>query len=148
LLSAFVMVACAPPIDPPGPADSGPVSIELTRTVCFGFCPAYTVTINGEGQVTHVGRNFVNVTGEPHASISREAVAGLLARFDDVQFQSLRDDYRARVSDLPTTTIVLERNGVRKSVVDYGGLSAGMPEAVRDLQNEIDRVAGTSRWVL
>lgn len=140
------MAACAP-VDAPAQS-SGPVVITLTRTVCFGFCPAYTVSINGEGQVTYIGRNFVNVMGEQHATISREAVQGLLSRFDAAGFQSLRDEYRAGVTDLPTYTVVLERNGARKVVTDYGGLSAGMPESVRDLQNEIDRVAGTSRWVL
>ncbi len=146
LLGAFVMAACAP-VDAPAQA-SGPVAVTLTRGVCFGFCPAYTVSINGDGQVSYVGRNFVNVVGEQHANVSPEAVQGLLRRFDDVRFESLRDEYRAHVTDLPTYTIVLERNGVRKTVADYGGLSAGMPQAVRDLQNEIDRVAGTSRWVL
>ena len=146
LIGAVAMAACAP-VDAPAQS-GGPVVITLTRTVCFGFCPAYTLSITGDGQVTYVGRNFVNVMGEQHTTISREAVQGLLSRFDAVRFESLRDEYRARVTDLPTYTVVLERNGVRKSVADYGGLSAGMPETVRDLQNEIDRVAGSSRWIL
>ncbi len=147
---SLMMAACAP-MDVPAPApapSSDPVTITLTRTVCFGFCPAYTVSITGDGQVTYVGRSFVNVTGEQHATISPEAVQGLLRRFDAVQFESLNDAYRAHVTDLPTTTIALERNGRQKTVVDYGGVSAGMPQAVRELQAEIDRVAGTSRWVL
>jgi len=127
---------------------AGPVEITLTRTVCFGFCPAYTVMITGDGQVTYTGRNFVNVVGEQHATISPQAVQGLLRRFDAIHFESLNDVYRASVTDLPSTTIVLERNGHRKSVLDYGGPSAGMPQEVRELQAEIDRVAGTSRWVL
>ena len=145
LLGVFTLSACTTDA---APTSTGPVAISLTRTVCFGFCPAYTVTITGDGQVTYVGRNFVNVTGEQRASISPEAVQELLRRFDAVHFESLNDAYRAHVTDLPTNTIVIERNGGRKVVVDYGGLSAGMPQAVRDLQAEIDRVAGTSRWIL
>ena len=72
----------------------------------------------------------------------------MLARFDAIGFANLRGAYRAQVTDLPTYTITLERGGQRKSVADYGGLGAGMPEAVRELQAEIDRVAGTARWVL
>jgi hypothetical protein len=86
--------------------------------------------------------------GEQHATVLPGAVQDLLRRFDDIRFETLNDAYRARVSDLPTYTIVLERGGHSKTVVDYGGLSAGMPQAVRDLQGEIDRVAGVSRWVL
>jgi hypothetical protein len=146
LLGTLAMAACAP-VDASVPS-SGPVEIRLTRTVCFGFCPAYTVSITGDGQVTYTGRSFVNVTGEQHATIAPEAVQGLLHRFDAVRFEALNDAYRANVTDLPTMTVSLTRNGRRKVVVDYGGLSAGMPPAVRDLQAEIDRVAGTARWVL
>lgn len=145
LLGVFTLSACTTDA---APATSGPVAITLTRTVCFGFCPAYTVNITGDGQVTYNGQSFVNVTGEQHATIAPEAVQDLLRRFDAVHFELLNDAYRAHVTDLPTTTIVLERDGHRKVVVDYGGLSAGMPPAIRDLQAEIDRVAGTSRWVL
>jgi hypothetical protein len=49
---------------------------------------------------------------------------------------------------LPTFTVSLTRNGQTKTVVDYGGPSVGMPRTVRDLQAEIDRVAGTAQWVL
>ena len=146
LLGAFAMAACAP-VDAPAQS-SGPVEITLTRTVCFGFCPAYTVSITGDGQVTYNGQSFVNVTGEQRATIAPEAVQRLLQRFDAVHFDALNDAYRANVSDLPTMTVSLTRNGHRKAVVDYGGLSAGMPQGVRDLQAEIDRIAGTSRWVL
>ncbi len=144
-LGVFALSACTTGA---APSTSAPASITLTRTVCFGFCPAYTVTIAGDGQVTYVGRNFVNVIGEQHARISQEAVEALMQRFDAIGFDGLREEYRAAVTDLPTYTLVLERNGSRKTVVDYGGLSAGMPQGVRDLQNEVDRVAGVSRWTL
>jgi hypothetical protein len=143
-LGAAALSSCAPTTT----ASEGPVMITLSRTVCFGFCPAYTVTISGDGQVTYRGERFVNVTGEQRATVPQADVERLLRRFDEVGFDQLRDAYRAPVTDLPTYTITLERNGRRKSVADYGGLSAGMPQGVRDLQTEIDRVANTGRWVL
>ena len=124
------------------------MTITLTRSVCFGFCPAYRVSISSDGQVTYVGERFVNVTGERRATIPREDVQRVLRRFDEIGFDQLSDAYRAQVTDLPTYTVTLERNGRRKTVTDYGGLSAGMPRAVRDLQDEIDRVANTGQWVL
>lgn len=149
LLTTLVFAACAPVGNAQQSAsEAGPVEITLNRTVCYGFCPDYTVTITGDGQVTYVGRRFVNVVGEQRATIPREDVARLLARFDEIGFEQLRDAYRARVTDMPTYAVTLVRDGRRKTVVDYAGLNAGMPEAVRELQNEIDRVAGTARWVL
>ena len=145
VLGALALSACAPV---ESPAAEGPMTITLTRSMCFGFCPAYRVTIREDGQVTYVGERFVNVVGERRATIPGADVERLLRRFDDTHFDELRDEYRAQVTDLPTYTITLERNGRSKTVVDYGGLSAGMPRAVRDLQDEIDRVANTGQWVL
>ncbi|MBK8543899.1 MAG: hypothetical protein IPL62_10270 [Caulobacteraceae bacterium] len=90
---------------------------------------------------------FVNVVGERTATISRDDVVALVARFDEVGFNNLRDAYRAPVSDLPTYTVALTRNGQTKTVVDFGGVTRACRE-VGDLQREIDRVAGTAQWVL
>jgi hypothetical protein len=140
-----VALACCAPVE--SPAAEGPVMITLTRSMCFGFCPAYSVTINGDGEVVYVGERHVNVTGERRARISQAEVRSLLRRFDEIGFDELRDEYRAHVTDLPTYTITLERNGRRKTVVDYGGVDAGMPRALRALQDEIDRAANTAQWV-
>ena len=151
LCAAFALVACAPvaPAAPEGnPVTQTDVVISLVRSVCYGFCPSYTVAITGEGEVTYVGRGFVNVVGEQRATIPPADVARLLERFDAIGFDSLRDEYRAAITDIPTYTVALERNGRRKTVVDYGGQGVGMPHSVRVLEDEIDRVAGTARWVL
>lgn len=150
LLGMATLSACvaapAPQLAPT--AAAGPVEIVLERTPCFGFCPDYTVTIRGDGAVTFEGRRFVNARGVHTATIAPAEVERLLAHFDAIGFETLRSAYRANVTDLPTTTITLTRNGRTKSVLDYGGTGAGMPESVRELQQEIDRVAGTGRWVL
>jgi len=123
------------------------VEITLSRGVCFGFCPDYTVTINGDGQVRYEGRRFVNVVGHRISTIPREDVARLVHRFEEIGFDRLAGAYRAQVTDLPTYVVSITRDGRTKSVVDYGGQSAGMPQSVRDLQDEIDRVAATAQWV-
>lgn len=147
-IAAFDLVACAPVEAPAREPAEGAVEISLQRTACFGFCPAYTVRITGDGEVIYNGERFVNVVGEQRARIAGDDVTRLLERFDAIGFDNLRDEYRGQMTDLPTTTIRLTRNGRTKMVLDYGGMSAGMPRAVRDLQVEIDRVAGTGRWVL
>jgi hypothetical protein len=148
LIGALALASCAP-VDAPSPSvPQGPVLITLERTVCFGFCPAYRVSIDQDGEVIYVGERFVNVRGEQRARIPREEVQRLVDRIHEIGFMNLQDAYRANISDVPTYTVSFSRSGVRKVVVDYGGLSAGMPQAVRDLQDEIDRVAGVARWVL
>lgn len=124
------------------------VEIRLARGACFGFCPVYTVTITDEGAVRYEGRNHVDAVGVRTATIPAADVARLVARFDEVGFDRLQDAYRSQATDLPTFTVSITRNGRTKTVVDYGGVSAGLPRAVRDLEDEIDRVAGTAQWVL
>lgn len=141
-----MLVACAP-VDAQ-PQASEDVTITLARSACYGACPIYRVSVDGAGNVTYNGEAFVNVRGEQRAQIPASDVQALLRRFDEIGFTRLRDQYRANVTDLPTYSITLTRNGVTKTVVDYGGMGAGMPESVRSLQDEIDRVAGTARWVL
>lgn len=147
-VAAAGLAACATA----GPARDAPAytardTLTLERTRCFGFCPDYTVTINGEGAVTYNGRAFVGVTGAQSAQVNPAEAARLFAQAEEIGFFSLRDEYRAEVTDLPTATVTFVRAGRRKSVLDYGGAMAGMPESVRRLQDEIDRVAGTARWV-
>jgi hypothetical protein len=77
LAFAAMLAACAPVN---APAQEGPVEITLRRTVCYGFCPDYTVSISGDGQVRYEGRAFVNVVGQRTASIPPEDVARLLER--------------------------------------------------------------------
>lgn len=146
-LGALLVSACAP-VEAPAEQAMSNVEIRLVRGVCFGFCPDYTVSINGDGQVRYEGRRFVNAVGERTATIPSADVARLVQRFDEIGFDQLRDSYRAEVTDLPTYTVTLTRDGRTKTVVDYGGTGVGMPASVRQLQDEIDRVAGTAQWVL
>lgn len=147
-IAAATLAACATPADPThdAPAYSAADTLTLERTRCYGFCPDYTVTINGEGAVTYNGRAFVGATGARTAQVDPAETARLFSRAEEIGFFGLRNEYRANVSDLPTATVTFVRNGERKSVLDYGGAMAGMPESVRQLQEQIDRVAGTAQW--
>ncbi|MEJ0059984.1 MAG: DUF6438 domain-containing protein [Terricaulis sp.] len=149
-LGALCLSACAtaPTPEPtPTPTPSAERSITLSRTRCFGFCPDYSVTVQGDGTVIYQGRNFVRVTGEQRATAAPEDVASLFAMVERANFYALRDEYRANISDIPSFTVTVVDGARRKSVLDYGGESVGMPHAVRELQDAIDRVAGTQRWV-
>jgi hypothetical protein len=142
-----------------GPADT---TISLTRSACFGDCPNYTVVIDSDGQVRFttdispvndvdaIHRQFaqskgVLVPGSHKDRVLPQSVSDLLAQFQRVGFWNLQDRYVARVTDNPTQIIELKIGGRRKKVVDYVGTEAGMPQAVRDLEDSIDRVAYKQR---
>ena len=51
------------------------------------------------------------------------------------------------MTDNPTYTTSIQFDGHEKSVRDYVGMEAGMPEAERDVEDVIDRIAGTGKWI-
>ena len=101
------------------------------------------------GRVRYTGNRAVLITGEHVAHISAQAVHDLLAgRAREGGFLALaRDEYRSNWTDNPTQTLKLTLAGQTKTVVDYVGTEAGLPLAIRNLEYEIDEVAGTARWV-
>lgn len=121
--------------------------MTLTRSACFGSCPAYRLEIRGDGAVQFEGQAHVQALGIQKENISKEAVAELLAAFRRADFFSLQDRYATPITDIPTFTVSLEFDGLKKSVVDHYGLAAGMPEAVADLEEAFDRLAGTVKWL-
>jgi Domain of unknown function (DUF6438) len=123
------------------------VKVKLTRTVCFGSCPGYEVTVAGDGTVSFSGDHFVAVPGAHVAHVSTETVRALVREFQKADFFSAKDRYQGNWTDNPTQTLGLTIAGRTKVVVDYVGTDAGLPLAIRNLEAEIDEAAGTARWV-
>lgn len=119
------------------------VTITLERTVCFGACPDYLVTIHGDGTVEYEGRNFVAVQGIQTAHISDESVKRLVDEFYRAGFFSLQDRYEQSVTDLPSQTTSITIDGKTKTVYRYGF----EPQRLAELEDRIDEVAGTEKWV-
>ncbi len=144
--------------------DKGKLTITLQRSACYGSCPDYSVTIHGEGRVVFSTNNEptdpvsgvhrsqapssgVLVPGRHEDWIDRAAVDSLLAKFRKARFFSLRNEYRADITDNPTYVLTVETGNTKKTIVDYAGEEAKMPVAVTQLENEVDLVARTARWV-
>lgn len=121
--------------------------IALERTPCFGFCPDYRVEVHGDGTVVYDGRNFVDMKGRQTAHISAANVQRLVEAFRRADFFTLRDEYSGSVTDLPTHRISIAFDGRSKTITDYAGRMAGMPEAVSKLEMLVDEIAGTQQWI-
>lgn len=121
--------------------------MTLHRTGCYGSCPAYEVEIHGDGTVLYKGTAFVVVAGEHQDHISSEQVEEIVEAFRKADYFSLKDQYRYMVTDNPTYVTSFRVDQIKKTVTDYVGDEAGMPQAVTDLEETIDRIAGTVKWV-
>ncbi|MBI4672163.1 MAG: hypothetical protein HY741_10915 [Chloroflexi bacterium] len=146
--------------EPPDAYPLSEVTITLERTVCFGACPAYSVTIHGDGRVEYAGKQFVRVTGAQSKKIPQQAVIELLREFYRVDFTAFRDEYvqgrdidvspdgtvqetSVMVTDLPSTFVTWQVGDFRKRVHAY----FGAPADFITLAEKIDAVAGTAAWI-
>jgi hypothetical protein len=126
--------------------DLGSVEFWLKRSRCFGPCPVYELHITGEGVVSYQGEHFegwreAGVLGELRDRASAQAIQELLESFRKADFFSLDDRYALVASDAPTYTVGIRIGAVTKIVVDYIGDEVGMPQAVTNLEREIDAIA-------
>jgi hypothetical protein len=127
----------APPVIIPD--DLSSVIITLERTPCFGSCPAYRVTVSGDGQVTYKGEGFVEVTGTKTYQIPEADVRELVSAFVSLNYFSLDDEYISRATDLPSTTTSITIGDTTKTVFHYGE----GPGSLTQLENKIDELAQT-----
>lgn len=133
-------------VQPPALRPDSKIVIELTRSGCYGRCPAYEVTVTNR-RVSFVGEAFVNAKGKHGASVDPEAVRKLAQKFIDADFYSMDDKYAAGVTDNPTYTVSISIDGRTKKVVDYVGTWVGMPAAIRQLEDDVDQLAHTEQWI-
>ena len=122
--------------------------VRLERSECYGVCPAYAVEIGGDGAVEYDGKAFVAARGRVSTRVDRAAVASLLERFDRAGFFRLEweDPCNRMATDNPTSTLTLVHGGRKRTIADYHGNEC-MPPVLRELEDEVDRVAQTTRWV-
>lgn len=157
-------VNCTATAEPFPEVIEGEVKITLQRTACFGSCPDYTVTVDGQGNIEFrsrgenfpgefgVHRSFFPSDGILFAGVHTDqidpsVVVELVEQFRAAEFFSLHDEYRAQVTDNAAYILTIDTGTASKTVVDYVGQEVGMPAVVTQLQDAVDRAAGSARWI-
>jgi hypothetical protein len=133
--------------------------ITLERTICYGTCPIYKLTIRGDGMLIYEGKDFVQTKGTVKSSVTREQLKELLSEFEKADYFSLQDSYRTESDGCPTfwtdnpsanTSILLD--GRRKSITHYYGCEESegykvYPQKLYALESRIDEITDSARWV-
>ncbi len=122
------------------------IEISLRRTTCFGACPSYLVTVTTEG-IKFEGQSYVVARGKHTDMVDVDEVRKLAQKFVAADFYSMDERYRAGVTDNPTYVLSITIDGQKKEVLDYVGSWVGMPAVITDLEEEVDTLAGSMRWV-
>ncbi len=135
-------VHVAPPIIRP----DSKVAITLSRSGCFGSCPSYTVTVRTDG-IVFDGSGYVVAPGKHTDSADAREVRKLAKRFVSADFYSMDDSYAASVTDSPSYSLSIAIDNRPKKVHDYVGEWEGMPAVVTELEDAVDALARTERWI-
>lgn len=122
--------------------------LTLTRTMCFGPCPVYTVTVNGDGIISWHGEYYVQEVGHRHWSVPIEVVSELNKALARLRFDDLEDSYSdSCMTDGPWCNIEVKySDGGYKRVSHYRSDDSA-PKQLIALQNRIDRILGTELYI-
>lgn len=143
------------------PANSGQkippdTLIKLERGLCFGSCPAYTLTIKADGSVIFEGRKFVKKTGPVESKISAAQVAELIGEFEKINYFSLPGDFipdnkencGRYATDMPSATTSIRMNGKSKEIYHYYGCEKNPTiEKLSNLEARIDAIVNSAQWI-
>jgi acetamidase/formamidase len=129
--------------------------ITLSRTACFGTCPIYTVTITSDGVVTFNGERFVKNAGLAQGRIDKSAFRDLVREFEKLDYFKLPDEFvpgtkvcPKTITDMPSANTSIRLNGKTKRVAHYRGCGdSGVLARLTALENKIDEVAETEKWI-
>lgn len=142
----LLIASCASAPQQTGTSPS-PTMISLERTLCYGRCPVYSITIYGDGTVRYEGKEHVNVKGSQARVINQERVRQLVAEFERVGYFSMNDAYTAyMITDAPSVITSITIDGRTKRVRHYLG-DRTAPKELMFLENRVDEVAGSREWV-
>jgi hypothetical protein len=133
--------------------------ISLRRTICYGRCPDYRVTITADGTVTFEGYKYVKASGTIQGKITVEQVQQLISEVQKANFFALKNSYVRKEdgcpevwTDNPSAITEIKINGKKKSITHYHGCEENhgtsiYPKALTELEDKIDEVAGTTQWI-
>lgn len=122
--------------------DTAQPLITMEKTVCFGTCPVYKIQIAPNGMADYFGEMHVPKIGHYRKQLSSETIDELIRDFQEADFWSLRDEYVAEVTDLPTTYLSFQYKGKYKKVKDL----VDAPQHLTDLEAKVASIGEGSGW--
>jgi len=138
-----------------GTQDSSSDQITLERGPCFGTCPIYKLTITSDGSVTFDGKRFTKTTGIATGNITATDFRALVSEFEKINYFSLPDAFTPQtkncpnaMTDMPSANTSIRLKGQSKNVYHYYGCGTqGVLPKLTALENKIDEVVGTQKWI-
>jgi hypothetical protein len=121
-------------------------AISLRRTMCFGWCPAYSLKIFGSGRVEYIGESYVCAFGSREARADAREVRRLVRAMIASGYFGYSWRPGNFATDSSTAITSLQHQGQSFEIRHYYG-DSGAPKWLRAMEGEIDRVAGAAQWL-
>lgn len=118
--------------------------VEMSRSSCYGTCPAYAIRVNEDGTVKWDGRAFVVEKGEDFSNISPAAARDLISKFASAEVWALCESYSQSATDNATTDFRVSIGHRAKTVSNYANSA---PSWLADLESAVDETADAHRWL-
>jgi len=131
-------------------ADLKTATIQLERVGCYGTCPAYSITIHGDGRVEYTGNGHVKETGPREGRIESDKVREILTQFAKAKYWDLAEDYsRAKCgrycTDMATAVTAVTVKGATHKVKHYYGCG-NAPKSLFELESAVDKTVNAEQW--
>ncbi len=122
--------------------------IRLERTMCYGNCPVYNVTVDKEGNVKYEGEMFVYKSGEYRWKIPSKKVKQLSDLIENFGFESyIYKPLNGFITDQPSCiTTVKYSDGDSKEIDHYYG-DILLDDRLTDFEKKIESIIGTKKYV-
>jgi hypothetical protein len=132
------------------PQDLAALKIELVRGPCFGSCPQYTITVQGDGRVEYLGRQgHSRLESRKLGKIERAKIVQILQTLDKVRFMTLDDRAFSWAFDTPSVGIRITEDGRTKQVgsdAEFVGSKNGRQSRFVDAADAIDSTLRSTQW--
>lgn len=119
-------------------------SIEVETTPCFGACPIYVLTINGNGDAQLNNKMFTPTTGIFTNKFDAKEINNLFKELESLDWDNYSDSYETYYSDLPGTLVTYKHKKVIKQISIPGGAEA--PEELLNMIKELKEYTKKEDW--
>ena len=149
ILSSIFLLLLAPCNHPKDTSSSkttanNKVMIIYQPGACFGRCPEYILTIDGEKKIsTFKSIKNTEKTGTFTKPVSDKELTDFVTAFENAKFNSLENEYLGNITDFPIKSISYTNNANTKTIK----IRSGAPEVLNSIDRSLRQYAeSTEDW--
>jgi hypothetical protein len=121
----------------------------MTRSLCLGWCPAYSVAVFDDGRLTYEGEHNVKTIGKAEGRVDRTTIESIQREAQRAGLTALAADCCncTDVTDSPSVSISYDFGaGKRGAVQHYHGCWKA-PGWLGKFENRIDELLATEQFI-